>query len=450
MNLIYLAYRNMISKPLNLVLSLLLLVLSVTLVTFILQLSKQLNGQIDKNIDPIDMVVGAKGSPLQLVLSSVLHIDVPTGNIKLDEANSIKKHPFVGSAIPVSYGDNYKGYRILGTEFTYFESYGAVLKEGRYFEKSFEAVVGSSAAKKLGLKIGDVFTSSHGLLASSTDVHEDHPYTVVGLLESTGTVIDQLLICNLESIWDAHAHVDENHEEHPGEEHDHEHGDEEHDHEHGDEEHDHEHGDEEHDHEHGDEEHDHESHGNEVDDHDKELEITSLLVKFKSPLGLVQLPRFINENTNMQAALPGFEIQRLMGLLGTGVTTINGIAIAILLVSGFSIFISLLKTIRERRQELALLRTYGLGTQKLLRLVLLEGLLLAFLGFLFGWLLGRLALIGASSYLESGYGYVLQIKGPDLVEFLFLGVTLLIAVVAVLLASTSIFKLNISKTLADV
>ncbi len=423
MNLIYLAYRNMISKPLNLVLSLLLLVLSVTLVTFILQLSKQLNGQIDKNIDPIDMVVGAKGSPLQLVLSSVLHIDVPTGNIKLDEANSIKNHPFVGSAIPVSYGDNYKGYRILGTEFAYFESYGAVLQGGRYFEKSFEAVVGSSAAKKLGLKIGDVFTSSHGLLASSTDVHEDHPYTVVGLLEPTGTVIDQLLICNLESIWDAHAHVDENHEEHPGEEHDHDHGD---------------------------EEHDHESHGDEVDDHDKELEITSLLVKFKSPLGLVQLPRFINENTNMQAALPGFEIQRLMGLLGTGVTTINGIAIAILLVSGFSIFISLLKTIRERRQELALLRTYGLGTQKLLRLVLFEGLLLAFLGFLFGWLLGRLALIGASSYLESGYGYVLQIKGPDLVEFLFLGVTLLIAIVAVLLASTSIFKLNISKTLADV
>ena len=441
MNLIYLAYRNMISKPLNLVLSLLLLVLSVTLVTFILQLSKQLNGQIDKNIDPIDMVVGAKGSPLQLVLSSVLHIDVPTGNIKLDEANSIKNHPFVGSAIPVSYGDNYKGYRILGTEFAYFESYGAVLKEGRYFEKSFEAVVGSSAAKKLGLKIGDVFTSSHGLLASSTDVHEDHPYIVVGLLEPTGTVIDQLLICNLESIWDAHAHVEENHEEHTDEEHDHEHGDEEHDHEQGD---------EEHDHEHDDEEHDHESHGDEEHDHDKELEITSLLVKFKSPLGLVQLPRFINETTTMQAALPGFEIQRLMGLLGTGVTTINGIAIAILLVSGFSIFISLLKTIRERRQELALLRTYGLGTQKLLRLVLLEGLLLAFLGFLFGWLLGRLALIGASSYLESGYGYVLQIKGPDLVEFLFLGVTLLIAIVAVLLASTSIFKLNISKTLADV
>ncbi|MEM9001278.1 MAG: FtsX-like permease family protein [Bacteroidota bacterium] len=464
MNLGYLAYRNMISKPLNLVLSLLLLVLSISLVTFVLQLSKQLNGQIDKNIGPVDMVVGAKGSPLQLVLSSVLHIDVPTGNIKLNEANSIKKHPFVGSAIPVSYGDNYKGYRILGTEPAYFESYGAVLAEGRYFEKSFEAVVGNGVAKKLQLKIGDVFTSSHGLVAENVEAHEEHPYTVVGLLEPTGTVLDQLLISNLESIWDAHAHndgdhKDENDEAHEEGEHDHEaHDHEAHDHEaHDHEAHDHEaHDHEAHDHdETHDHEDDHEAHTDEGDDHDDhahddELEITSLLVKFKSPLGLIQLPRFINENTTMQAALPSFEIQRLMGLLGSGVKTINGVAIAILLVSGFSIFISLLKTIRERRQELALLRTYGLGTQKLLYLVLLEGLFLAFLGFLLGWSLGRLALMMASSYMESGYGYVLQIKPPDLMELLFLGVTLVIAMIAVFLASISIFKLNISKTLADV
>lgn len=423
MKLGYLAYRNMISKPLNMVLSLLLLVLSVSLVTFILQLSKQLNGQLEKNIAPVDMVVGAKGSPLQLVLSSVLHIDAPTGNIKLNEAQTIKKHPFVGSAIPVSYGDNYKGYRVLGTEQSYFESYNASLAEGRFFEKSFEVVVGSGVAKKLGLKVGDVFISSHGLAAANIEAHEDNPYTIVGLLKPTGTVIDQLLVSNLESIWDAHAHTHEEneHDEHSEEEHEHEH-----------------------------DEHDHSAHeGEEHDRHAENLEITSLLVKFKSPLGLVQLPRFINENTNMQAALPGFEIQRLLGLLGSGVKTINGIAIAILLVSGFSIFISLLKTIRERRQELALLRTYGLGTRKLLYLVLFEGLFLAFIGFFFGWLLGRLALILASNYVESGYGYILKIDGPNISELLLLGVTLLIAVVAVIFASTSIFKMNISKILSD-
>lgn len=449
MNLGYLAYRNMISKPLNLVLSLMLLVLSVSLVTFILQLSNQLTGQLNRNIAPVDMVVGAKGSPLQLVLSSVLHLDAPTGNINLKEAEAIKKSPFVGSAISVSYGDNYKGYRILGTEPSYFERYDAELSQGRFFEKPFEVVAGSAVAKKLGLTVGDVFTSSHGLAATGGEAHEDHPFEVVGLLNPTGTVIDQLLVCNLESIWDAHAHVDEkqqdaevqgkeeNHTEVGGSDEHLEHANEEHPHE--------------------GEEHDHSAHDHEGDDHEhveghrnEDLEITSLLVKFKSPLGLVQLPRFINENTNMQAVLPGFEIQRLMGLLGSGVKTINGIAVAILLVSGFSIFISLLKTIRERRHELALLRTYGLGTVKLLYLVLAEGLLLAFFGFIIGWLMGRLALILASGYIESGYGYLLPINGPDLTELVLLAVTLFIAIIAVFLASTSIFKLNISKTLSDV
>ncbi len=462
MRLWFIAYKNMISKPLNMVLSLLLLVLSVSLVTFVLQLSEQLNGQMSKNITPVDMVVGAKGSPLQLVLSSVLHIDVPTGNIKLNEAKQIMKHPFVGSAIPVSYGDNYKGYRILGTKPAYLDRYSTVLSEGRLFNTSFEIVAGSAVAKKLGLRLGDKVVSSHGLAAAAVDAaHEDHPYTVVGILEPSGTVVDQLLICNLESIWDAHDHEDEEHDidehgekgsEHAHEEeHHHEEGehDHEHEHEHGDDKHHHDHGDEEHHHEeHADEEHHHEE-GEHDHDHDEEKEITSLLVKFKNPLGLVQIPRSINENTNMQAALPGFEIQRLMGLLGSGVKTLNGIAIAILLVSGFSIFISLLKTIRERRQELALLRTYGLGTSRLLLLVLFEGLFLAFFGFLIGWLFGRLALILASQYIESGYGYVLQINGPNFAELLLLGATLLISIVAVILASTSIFKLNISKTLAD-
>ena len=114
MRLFYLAYRNLISKPLNLLLSLLLLSLSMSLVTFVLQLSDQMGGQLQKNIDPFDMVVGAKGSPLQLVLSSVLHVDAPTGNIKLQDTKQLFNHPFVEYAVPVSYGDNYRGYRILG------------------------------------------------------------------------------------------------------------------------------------------------------------------------------------------------------------------------------------------------------------------------------------------------------------------------------------------------
>ncbi|MEX0362075.1 MAG: ABC transporter permease, partial [Allomuricauda sp.] len=287
MRLGFLAFRNMVSKPLNLLLSLLLLVLSVFLVTFVLQLSKQLSGQLDKNIAPFDMVVGAKGSPLQLVLSSVLHVDVPTGNIKLEEAEFLTKNPMVGSAIPVSYGDNYKGYRILGTTHEYLDKYGATLLEGEMYSKSFEVVVGSIAAQKLGLKLGDSFTSSHGLAASGVESHEDHPYVVKGLLKPTGTVVDRLLISNLESVWEAHEHVEEHGEEHE-EEHDDGHSEEhEHDHEEG-----HDHG-EAQDHS-GDHENDHKDEHAGEERHYEDREVTSFLVKFKNPMAMVQLPRFIN------------------------------------------------------------------------------------------------------------------------------------------------------------
>ncbi len=422
MKLSYLAYRNMVSKPLNLFLSLLLLLLSVSLVTFVLQLSKQLGGQLNKNIAPFDMVVGAKGSPLQLVLSSVLHVDVPTGNIKLKEVATLQKHPFIQTAIPVSYGDNYKGYRILGTELEYLDHYNAQLVDGKLYEKPFEVVAGSTVAQRLGLKVGDNFISSHGLASSSNEAHEEHPFIVKGILKSTGTVVDQLLITNLESIWEAHDYGEEKHHE---EDDDHEEG---------------------HDHEEG---QNHEEDVETLEEHDAEKEITSLLVKFKSPLGMVQLPRFINENTSMQAALPGFEVQRLMGLLGSGVQTVNGIALVILLVSGLSIFISLLKTIQERRQELALLRIYGLRTGQLLRLALLEGLLLAIIGFLSGWFVGRLGIWAVSLYTQDSYGYGLQVTGPDKMELILFGITMAIALMSTLLASRSIFKLNVAKTLSD-
>ena len=99
MNLGYLAYRNMVAKPLNLILSLMLLSLSVSLVTFVLQLNQQLSNQLNKNIAPFDMVVGAKGSPLQLVLSAVYHLDAPTGNIKLADANKLMK---TGILLPIA------------------------------------------------------------------------------------------------------------------------------------------------------------------------------------------------------------------------------------------------------------------------------------------------------------------------------------------------------------
>ena len=166
-------------------------------------------------------------------------------------------------------------------------------------------------------------------------------------------------------------------------------------------------------------------------------------------MGAVQLPRFINENTNAQAALPSYQTQRLMTLLGSGVKSINGIALAILLVSGLSIFISLLKTIRERKKELALLRTYGMRTNQILLLVMLEGIFLTLVGFVLGWILGRAGLWVVSEYFQASNGYSFKIMSLDIFELLFLGVIIVITITATLLASRSIFKLDVAKTLSD-
>lgn len=392
MNLVKLSYKNLVSKPLNMLLSLLLLVLSIALVTLVLQMSTQVQGNLDKNIKPVDMVVGAKGSPLQLVLSSVLHIDNPTGNISLAEANKLAKSRLIKTAIPVSYGDNYKNYRILGTDTTYFGLYKAKIATGRLFHNTFEVVLGSTVAKKLQLKLGDTFQSSHGLADASLDAHE-HPFSVVGILEDSGTIVDNLIVCNLKSIWDVHDH---------GEDHDH---------------------------------------------NENKKEITSMLVQFKGPMAMVQLPRHINERTKMQAALPSFEINRLVSLLSVGTKTVQGIALVILLVSGLSIFISLLKAIRERKQELALLRTYGATSGQLLWIVVLEGLILGALGYIIGWVLGRIGLWIFSFLAEESYGYTIALNWPTKWELILFAVTLGITILASILASLSIYRLNVSKIL---
>ncbi|WP_159025417.1 FtsX-like permease family protein [Aquimarina sp. Aq78] len=383
----------------NTILSILLLLLSISLATFVLQVRNQLNQHLENNTKPFDMVIGAKGSPLQLVLSSVLHIDDPTGNIPLDEALKIARNPMVKEMIPVSYGDNYRGYRVLGTSNEYLAKYDATLQEGRLYENPFEVVIGNDVAEKINLQIGDTFTSAHGLAENGLETHDEKPFIVTGVLKPTGAIIDHLIITNLQSIWEVHEHNDE--------------------------------------------------HNHHEEEHEEPREITSLLVKFRNPFGALQMSRFINEKTTMQAALPKFEIERLMRFLGIGFRTINGIAIAILLVAGLSIFINLIKTVRERKQELALLRTYGANTFQLIKLVFLEALFLSLLGSILGWFLGRISIWFFSVFTENIYGYHFVFSFPTNKELLILILVILTTFLAAILASLPLFKLNVSKTISD-
>ena len=422
MNIFKLSIKNIVSKPLNSILSLTLLIFGIGIISLMLQLNSLIKTQMDNNLKGIDMVVGAKGSPLQLILSAVYHIDSPTGNISVKDAKKIKNNRMVGSSIDLLYGDNYKGYRIVGTEQKFLDLYKAKIKEGRKWENPFEVVVGSKIYSKLNINIDDELVSSHGLRETGEE-HADQLFKVVGLLEPSNSVIDQLIVTSPQSIWDLHDDHDHGSEEHE-EEHEH---DEEHDHEH----------DEEHDHEY-DEEHEHD-----------DKEITAMLIKFKSPMNIIQFPRQINEDTNLQAAVPSYEISRLFKLFGFGIETLTYLAYLIIIVSAFSLFINLFNSMRERKYEMALIRTLGSSRRQLSMMIIFESLILTTVGFFIGLLVSRLGVMFVSSLMEESLNYNLKSFGILNEEFWLLGLSIFIGLISSIIPALQVYNLNISETLAD-
>ena len=427
MNIFKLSLKNIFNKPLSSSISLALLILGIGIISLLLQLNTLIKDQMDNNLRGIDMVVGAKGSPLQLILSSVYHIDSPTGNISLEEAEEISKNRMVGSSIKLLYGDNYKGYRIVGAEKNFIDLYKGIIKKGNEWNDTYEVIVGSKVYEKLNINIGDNLISSHGLRESG-EAHEDKSFKVVGLLEPSNSVIDQLIITSPQSVWDVHDthnHIDE----HEGE-HDHEHEGE----------HDHEH-EGEHDHEH-EGEHDHE------DEHD-DREITAMLIKFKSPMNIIQFPRQINENTNLQAAVPSYEISRLFKLFGFGIETLSYLAYLIITVSGFSLFINLFNSMRERKYEMALIRTLGASRFQLSTMIIFESLILTISGFVLGLLFSRFGVMFVSSLMEESINYNLNSFVVLSEEYWLLALSIVIGLLSSLIPVVQVYKMNISNILAD-
>lgn len=426
-----LAWKNIWFKPLNTVLSVVLLTASVAIISLLILLQEQFEKQFSSNIDGVDVVLGAQGSPLQLILSSVYQVDAPTGNISYDDAKVWMKHPFVKSAIPLAFGDNYRGFKIVGTTPAYLEKFGATVHSGKIFEKNLDVVVGSEIAKKLDIKVGDKFFGSHGDAAEG-EVHEDFEYVVTGIASETGKVVDNLILCTIQSVWLMHDHEHSEAEENPA------HGEEGHVHFEGD------------DHEHHDHDHEHHDHKEPEAVSESGKEITAVLIKFKSKMGFVTWPRLVAQNTKMQAASPAVEINRLFSLFGIGLEALQYLAYGIMLISGISIFIALYNTLKERKYEFALLRVSGASRLQLLGLVLFESILLCVTGFILGTVVGRIALFLISSTTDEQYkmtfnpfAFVWEKEG-----ILFI-VTIFVGILAALIPAIKAYRLNISKTLAN-
>lgn len=423
--MIRLALAYLRDRPLMTALNVVLLALAVATLVILLSVSTQIGDRVERDARGVDLVVGAKGSPLQLILSSIYHIDAPTGNIPLDGIDLLRRDPAVKQVIPLALGDNFRGYRIVGTEPAYLGQFDARLAQGRLFEKPAEAVVGAAVARALGMAIGQRFVGSHGLDADDgAGEHAHAPFTTVGILAPTGTVVDRLILTPVESVWDVHGIAHEPHEE--PEHHD---------------------------------AHDHAGGHREAAAHDDEPagltgrgapepEVTALLVSYRSASGAVRIPSTINRQTNMQAAVPAIETARLLSLLGIGIDGARLFAWLLAATGGLSIFVALLAAASAREGDLALLRVMGASRLQVFGTILAEGLVIAAFGAVIGLLLGHAALaVAVLSFGQLGDLGVDPVKlHPG--EALIVLAVLAIGILAALVPALRIFRSDLAQTLA--
>lgn len=369
MNIPRLALAYVRRRPLSTALVILLLALGVAVVTLTLLLTHELEMRLHRDAAGIDLVVGAKGSPLQLVLAGVYHVDVPPGNIPLAAIGALRANPLVANVIPLALGDSFRGFRIVGTEPALVALYGGVLAHGALWAQPLDAVLGSDVARATGLAVGASFAGAHGLADGGAE-HGDARYRVSGVLARSGTVLDRLVLTGIDSVWAVHAQHESgagakpvaaaaepaaNAVSGPGAAHDAGH------------------------------------------DEDGDREVTLALVQYRTPLAAVSLARAINRDTALVAASPALETARLLTVFGAGIDLIRAFAGVLMGASALMLFVALAQALEDRRYDLAIIRTLGATRWQVAGVLLVESVLLAAVAAALGialahgaaWALGR-------------------------------------------------------------
>ena len=188
-----LALAYLRDRPLTTALNVLLLAISVAMLVLLLQFGEQARDRLERDAQGVDLVVGAKGSPLQLILSSIFHVDEPTGNIPYVSLEGLRQNPAISRVVPLALGDNFRGFRIVGTDASFKELYGLELSEGTDFGARSQVVIGSAVAEATGAELGQKFIGSHGFASDEGGAqgHDHAPFETVGILAPSGTVADR-------------------------------------------------------------------------------------------------------------------------------------------------------------------------------------------------------------------------------------------------------------------
>ena len=386
------AYR----RPLSTFLVVIMLALGVATVALTLLISRELEARLTRDAAGIDLVVGAKGSPLQIVLAGVYHADVPPGNIPLAAIETLRRNPLIAQVIPLALGDSFRGFRIVGTEPEFVAHYGGTLAHGELWSLPLDAVLGSEVAHALQLRVGDRFVGSHGL-AEGGGEHGDARYSVTGVLAPTGTVLDRLVVTAVASVWTVHEH------------------------------------------------HDDDAQTNRTTGR----EVTLALVKYRSPLAAASLPRAINKETELVAASPAFETARLLTVFGAGVELIRAFAWLLVAASALMLFVALAQALEERRYDLAIMRALGASRAQVATVLLTESLVLAAAGTALGLAIAHVAAAAIPWWLPQAAPLSGAARRFMPEEWGVVALALAASIIAALWPAWRAYRLDVAATLAE-
>ncbi|MGZ8253251.1 MAG: ABC transporter permease [Burkholderiaceae bacterium] len=385
-------------RPLQTVLAVVLLALGIATLTFVILVQGQLSRQLARDARGIDLVVGAKGSPLQLILSALYHVDVPTGNVPLAALDQLRRNRLVAQVIPVSLGDNHRGFRIVGTDPALIEHYGAHFASGAVWTRPMQAVVGSEVGRVASIAVGGVLNGTHGL-AQGGAVHEEARYEVVGVLAPSGTVLDRLILTDKASVWRVHE-------------------------------------------------------GDPADDAERriledEREVTALLVRYASPMAVAVVPRQVNAESRLMAASPANELARLFAVMGVGIETMRMFGGVLVASSLLALFVTLYNALEERRYDIAVMRLLGASRARVAMLLLIEAWLLAAVALIAGLAIGLAGVAVVGGWLAQSRAFAVS---PSTLtpELLWIGiVALAAATLAAAIPAWRASRMNIARTLTQ-
>lgn len=398
MHLIRIALASLANRRFTALLTVFAIALSVCLLLAVERVRTEARASFANTISGTDLIVGARSGSVNLLLYSVFRIGNATNNIRWDSFEHFADHRQVKWAIPISLGDSHRGYRVMGTSTAYFEHYryarsqALKLAQGREFaDDPFEVVLGAEVAQALGYGLGEKIVLAHGVATISLVKHDDKPFTVVGILERTGTPVDRTLHISLAGMEALHIDWQNGMP----------------------------------------------ARGAAQISADQARamalqpkQITAFMLGLNSKIATFSLQREINEfrGEPLLAILPGVALQELWSLMGTAEQALFVVSLFVVLTGLIGMLTAILTSLNERRREMAILRSVGARPWHIASLLVLEAFTLALAGVTFGAALLYLGIAGSQGFVQANYGLYLALNAPSSYEWKLLGGILAAAV----------------------